>query len=307
VKAALAQPELFSSEPQREVDAILLGADPPAHAAVRRLLTPYFTGAALAGLNAGLRREAEGLLRPRLDLVADYAIPLTRKLAAMLVGLEEGEVAAILAADDLSAPAAAMSESSKDLLRRARIQGAIRAEAGDLLDENAALSLVRLLCRAATETSERLIVRSAAALLDDEGVRCQIEARPALLPRLVDEALRLWPPEPNVVRRATRDVPLGGTIMPAGATLFLSLLAANRDPRHFPDPRELRLDRLRSPHLAFSDGPHQCLGSGLGRRAAVTALEVLLDRSFRSAAGDRADETAVVQGIETPRRLAIAT
>ncbi|HEY5721467.1 MAG TPA: cytochrome P450 [Allosphingosinicella sp.] len=307
VRSALDRPELFSSEPQCAVDSVLLGADPPAHEAVRRLFARYFTGQALAELFAGLRGEAESLVRPRMDVVADFAVPLTRRVAARLVGLEPSEVEAILSAPDKEAPAQDLSKTSLDLLRRARIHARICADAGGLLDDGAACSLVRLLCRAATETSERLIVRAASVLLEQDALRREAEASPSALAQLVEEAMRLWPPEPNVVRRTTRSAALGGVTLPAGATVFLSLLAANRDPAVFDDPGRPRLDRSRSQHLAFSGGPHQCLGAGLGRRTAVTALQVLLDRSFRKA-GDRGPgERGVVQGIETPLRLMVTT
>jgi cytochrome P450 len=41
---------------------------------------------------------------------------------------------------------------------------------------------------------------------------------------------------------------------------------------------QFRLDRGRSPHLAFGHGPHACLGSALARSVARIAFNVLLDR-----------------------------
>lgn len=307
VKSALERPDLFSSAPQRAIDALLLGADAPGHEAVRRLLARHFAGPALAELSECLRADAGSMILPRMDLVADFAIPLTRRLAARLVGLEQSEVEAILAAPDISAPASAMSRSSRALLQRARIHADLRADSDNRLGDDEACSLVRLLCRAATETSERLIVRAAAALLDRPEVRREVERGGPAMAQLVEEALRLWPPESNVVRVATRPVAVGGVELPAGAHVFLSLLAANRDPSLFEDPARLRLDRSRPQHLAFAGGPHQCIGAGLGRRAATIALQVLVDRDFRRADGAEPEELAIVQGIETPTRLIVST
>jgi hypothetical protein len=56
--------------------------------------------------------------------------------------------------------------------------------------------------------------------------------------------------------------------------------AANRDPAQFPEPDALRLDRPReeNPHIAFSLGPHYCLGGPLARLEGQIALTALLER-----------------------------
>jgi cytochrome P450 len=46
----------------------------------------------------------------------------------------------------------------------------------------------------------------------------------------------------------------------------------------FADPDSFRVDRQPNPHLAFSLGPHFCLGSVLARLELRTALEELATR-----------------------------
>ena len=55
----------------------------------------------------------------------------------------------------------------------------------------------------------------------------------------------------------------------------MSLRAANRDPKRFPEPDRLRLDRPPR-HLAFGAGPHRCPGARLGRVEALAALREIL-------------------------------
>ena len=56
--------------------------------------------------------------------------------------------------------------------------------------------------------------------------------------------------------------------------------AANRDPRHFDDPSEFRVDRGNSrEHLAFGRGVHSCPGGSLARMEASVSLERLLERT----------------------------
>lgn len=306
VKEALARPETFSSSPQDQVDAVLLGADPPRHAAARRLIARFLTAAAITELAAHARRDAAGLVRPAFDLVADFAVPLARTAAARLVGLEDHEIAAILTAPDISLPATALTAQSRALLMRSRLFGDLLREGEGQIDETAASSLVRLLCRAATETTERLIVRTGAAYLGQPELRGQVDRDPGAMAAFIEEVARLFPPEPNVVRRTTRTATLAGVPIPAGAHVFLSLLAANRDPKRFAHPQQLRLDRGRNVHLAFSGGPHQCIGAGLGRQLTAAAMACLAEHSARALDPAAAPDLELVQGIATPRRLMVA-
>lgn len=300
VREALGRPDIYSSSPQDQVDTVLLGADPPRHDSARRLVAGHLTGAAIARLAAAAREDAESFVRQDFDLVADFAVPLARGAAARLVGLAEAELAALLTAPDIGLPAAAIAPQSRAILSRSELFAALLRDGAG---ESDALSLVRLLCRASTETTERLIVRAGAALLGDPELRDEVDRDPAVAAPLVEEIARLLPPEPNVVRRTTRPAVLAGAAIPEGAIVFLSLLAANRDSRRFEDPDSLRLDRGRNPHLAFSGGPHHCIGAGLARQLTAAAIGCLARRKVRAKAPP---DVAVVQGIATPRRLMVA-
>jgi cytochrome P450 len=100
-----------------------------------------------------------------------------------------------------------------------------------------------------------------------------------LLPRFVEEALRLLPPVHIRARVAARDAELGGVPIRTGDAVFPISAAANRDPRRYESPAEPRLDRS-SPrdHHSFSVGPHFCVGAPLVRMEGVEALAALLDR-----------------------------
>jgi cytochrome P450 len=80
------------------------------------------------------------------------------------------------------------------------------------------------------------------------------------------------------------------------------LAAAGRDPQQHPDP--LRLDPARtSGHLAFSAGPHFCLGAALARLEARIALTALARRLVAPRLGELTyRENRVLRG---PARLEV--
>ncbi|MEV7770710.1 cytochrome P450 [Kitasatospora sp. NPDC086791] len=64
------------------------------------------------------------------------------------------------------------------------------------------------------------------------------------------------------IRRATAAIELGGATIPAGSVVAISLGSANRDPEVYSEGLDADLDLpLAAPTLAFSAGPHYCIGA----------------------------------------------
>jgi biflaviolin synthase len=109
-----------------------------------------------------------------------------------------------------------------------------------------------------------------------ERLRCE----PELRPRAIDELLR-YIPHRNAVglsRIALQDVEISGVRIRAGDAVYVSYLAANRDPEVFPDPETIDFSRSPNPHLAFGFGPHYCPGGQLARLESELLVDALLDR-----------------------------
>jgi cytochrome P450 len=81
-----------------------------------------------------------------------------------------------------------------------------------------------------------------------------------------------------MMRQVTEDHVFHGAKLRAGESVFLTILAANRDPRVFDGADVLQLDRAPNPHLTFGHGHHFCLGAALARLEARIALPALLRR-----------------------------
>jgi cytochrome P450 len=59
---------------------------------------------------------------------------------------------------------------------------------------------------------------------------------------------------------------------------MLSQAAASRDPRMTANPKTVNLDKPAPQNLAFSYGPHRCIGAHVGRLQARVALDAILER-----------------------------
>ena len=91
--------------------------------------------------------------------------------------------------------------------------------------------------------------------------------------------LRLESPIKSDFRLARVATTLGGVAVPAGTTVMLLPGAANRDPRHFDCPAELRVDRPNArQNVAFARGVHSCPGGPLARIEGRVTIDRILDR-----------------------------
>jgi hypothetical protein len=82
----------------------------------------------------------------------------------------------------------------------------------------------------------------------------------------------------RAAREVLQDVDLDGHPIKAGQTVTVSLPAANRDPKRYPDPNRLDITREAGGHLAFGHGIHQCLGQQLARIEMRIGFPALLNR-----------------------------
>ncbi|MEU1332851.1 cytochrome P450 [Streptomyces sp. NPDC005865] len=103
---------------------------------------------------------------------------------------------------------------------------------------------------------------------------------PASRPAAIDELLRHIPHRTAVglPRIALEDVEIGGILIRAGDPVYVSYLAANRDPEVFTDPDRIDVDRDAGAHLAFGNGPHYCTAAVLCRMQLELLLDAVLDR-----------------------------
>jgi cytochrome P450 len=102
-----------------------------------------------------------------------------------------------------------------------------------------------------------------------------------------EEAMRLYPPVPRLVRTALCDYEVGGYTVPAGSLVVVSQYLMHRDPRFFPDPLrfdperwtpEARRGRPAYCYFPFGGGPRRCIGDGFAYMEGVLVLAALASR-----------------------------
>ncbi|MFC9232149.1 cytochrome P450 [Streptomyces decoyicus] len=294
-------------EPQHsQLQVHLLHQDPPRHTALRRLVTDAFAPQRVEGLRPRFQAMADALLdglpdAGEADLVEVFAGRFPFQVLAEVIGLprefEErfdrdwGKVVQPVGPADPGRPAYEArlrglqqyiadlvvhkrDEHGEDLLSRlvaARDDGRLGQEELD--------SMIFQLLVAGQEPVTNQITTALVTLLRHPAQLATLAARPELLPRAVEELLRYDSAfELTTWRFFAEDADLHGTRIPAGDSVIVSLCAANRDARQFPDPDGLHFDRSPNPHLAFGHGIHFCPGATLARIELQTALGTLLRR-----------------------------
>lgn len=296
VRAALSQPDVFSSRPMRTSEPALLGADPPRHTDTRALVEDAMRRAPVT--SEWLRDTARSLVQRmkaagRCDFMAMFARELPARVVTRILGLGEVHVADLQrwatawirwvdgARGEDGAPsrdAAEMSEFFAELVDRR-----LREPTDDVLGILAKNGLPRahlhsvamLLLTGGNETTAHVLGNALVSVSATPGLRQQAVAGDTECARIVEESLRYDSPVQMLMRVATRDVEIGDRVVPAGAVVALLLGSANRDESAFEDPDRFVPSRRGRPHLAFGVGPHLCVGARLSRREAMIGLSEL--------------------------------
>lgn len=286
---------------------MILRMDPPDHTRIRRLVGKAFTPKAVAAMRPRIESISDELLGRAgrsFDLVGDYAVPLTVRVICDILGVPDRDwrrfrswgddvtrtMGVNVSRADVRVADAALDELADFLdahIKEKRAQpgpdllsAMIAAEEeGDRLSDRELLANTFLILLAGFETTVNLIGNGVAALLGARPQWEQLCGDPTLVANAVEELLRFDSPVQFTGRNAPDDVEIAGVVIPKGKQLMLLLAAANNDPAVFADPRRLDITRANArDHVAFSSGPHYCLGASLARLEGEIAFRDLSTR-----------------------------
>ena len=311
--------------------SVLLFMDPPDHTRLRGLVGKAFTPKVVNGLRPSVARMVDELIEAvtdagEMEVLSAVGYPLPVEVICQLLGVPPGDRSEFRAWSsaasrllDGNLDEAAMEEGLTGSMalfeyfaglleeRRRRpdddFLSALVAveEDGDRLTPDELLTLVVTLFVAGHETTMNLIGNAVVALIDHPEQLALLTADPTLARHATEEALRYEGPAVLAPRVALEAMTLGGAEVEVGDSLLVCLAAANRDPRRFADPDRFDLTRDTTGHLAFSFGPHHCLGAALARMECEETLGAVA-RRFRTlefAAGrPRHRPHAIIRGME---------
>lgn len=306
--------------------------DPPDHTRLRRLVSRSFTPRRVEELAPRIEAITDGLLgavsgRRSFDAVAALASPLPVAVISELFGVSDADRGRLVRWSHALArgiePSFLVPEEERRTQATARgefaeyLAGEIarrrRAPRDDLVSDLVALhdrgeSLTEpeivatcvLLLVAGHETTTNLIGNGLYALLQNPGQLDELARHPELAAGAVEELLRFDSPVQLTMRVALEDAEAGGVPTKKGTYVLLLIGAANRDPAVYEDPDRLDLGRPPTPHLAFGQGIHFCLGAPLARLEAQIALRVLVGNfgTLGLASTPTWKDNVVLRGIE---------
>jgi cytochrome P450 len=277
--------------------------DPPEHTRMRKLMNAGFGQAAAEALRPQVEKVVDKYLDSlgngtEVDLVNQLAYPMPVRVISELLGVPETMQDSFLR---WSAAIAEFNGSPQRTVEQARnAQAAVLAltdffrqavaerrgrkgndlisllidikEEGEALTEEELYAQCVMLLFGGHETTRNLIASGLYLLLREPGKMAELRENQALIRSAVEEFLRFESPIQYTARVTKEPIELCGARIPKRQTILCMLGAANRDPKQFKNPDTLDLARLNNQHLAFSAGPHFCIGGQLARLEGQVAI-----------------------------------
>lgn len=308
------QPSRHLISNRQQLDALkaslapwLFSLDPPHHSRIRQLVSRDFTHKALQELTPFIKgivaNKFDQLERlGEIDFVTEIAKPLPLLATGKLLGLPIDDLSRFLSCaenlfrvferpitfkefDRMVESAAFFEEKIRNemMLREKYMPkndlfGRLLAQDDAKLSETEFLSFVAMLFSVGQDSTENYIANSIAALLTHDSEYSLLLEDHSLIDNAVLELARFDSSIQVISRVVNATVTMHGFTMQPGDRLYISLGAANRDPRQFENPGQLDLRRQSQNNFPFGSGIHFCLGSALAKLQLTCVLEELIKR-----------------------------
>lgn len=295
---------------------VLATADDPAHAVHRKAILPQLAAKRIRAFEPFIADTADRLWNQqlkhgRIEWMSGMANRLPMMIVGRIIGVPDKDidrlvqwgyaatqvVEGLVSQDQLNAAGIAVMELAAyitDQFHQAArdpqdnlLGDLATACASGELDEITAQAMMIILFSAGGESTASLIGSAAYLLASRPEVQQQVRNQSERFGAFLEEVLRFEPPFRGHYRHVVSDTTLFGVDLEAGSRLLLLWGAANRDPSHFDDPDEFRLNRRGGKgHITFGKGAHFCVGAALARLEAQVVLGQLLERTSQIEAVD---------------------
>ncbi len=312
----------------------LIHMDDPDHSKFRALTKAWFMPENLKRVEASVRSIADETVDrmlesgPELDFVTEVAVWYPLRVIMSILGVPAADEALMLkltqelfGADDPDmkreqAPdedrmqtlidffnyfnaltASRRANPTDDLasvIANAQIDGAP-------IGELEAMSYYVIIATAGHDTTSSSTAGGMLALLEHPEELQKVINNPALMPLMVDEAIRWTSPVKHFMRYPERAYELRGKTIEAGSPVMLLYPSGNRDEEVFDRPQSFLADRRPNRHLAFGHGAHHCLGNLLAKMEIRFLYEAMFNRikTFELLGEPRWVESTFVSGLKT--------
>jgi cholest-4-en-3-one 26-monooxygenase len=288
---------------------MFIAQDPPKHDRLKALFQRGFTPKRIAehadeirGITVDVLDRLEG--RETCDLVPDVAQPIVARVIGSFMGIppEDDEswanlINAMMGAGDPDmnpeGPEIVMQREIPLLFERCQKLIEERRETptedltsvlvhaeidGEKLADHEIVMGFFLLMAAGNDSTKATYCSGMRALMENPDQRQKLLDDPSLIPRAVEESLRMFPAFAHFRRTATRDTELLGQPIKEGEKVVMWYASSNRDETRFEDPDRFDVTRT-TEHQAFgAGGRHFCLGTALARLELNTMFEETLKR-----------------------------
>ena len=280
----------FKEKPWRQ-PSMLLEADQPDHTRRRAIVGRILSAPNLRGLKAGFEVEANALIDKLLDqgeveAVFEVSRAYVLKVFPDAVGIgasgrdnlmkygamvfnafgPQNDIFHDSARDLGEVSAWIMEQCEHKNLRPGGLGDQVyQAVPSGAITADEALILVRSFLSAGVDTTVHAVGNALWSFATNPAEWAKMKANPGIVRTAFEEVLRYESPFQTFFRTTTRDVEIGGVMIPANEKVMLSVGSANRDPRKFERPDAFDVSRNLQGHVGFGYGIHACIGQMISR------------------------------------------
>jgi cytochrome P450 len=285
--------------------------DPPVHGRYRRLINRTLTPPMVKAMLPSLNRIADDLIdafidKGECDFVQAFAFPLPGLIIAEQIGLDAAQINTFKAwSDGMLAPAMGLLVDEASAKKYSEVEAEAQHYLAKLFEErraNPTGDMLSALLADSTEGDEPLtmhelqnlmnqlitggytttadsIANAMLLLIENPDQMELLRNDRSLLRNFAEEALRHSSSVQGLFRRTTVETELSGVTIPANSIIHTRYGSANWDESVFPEPEKFDVTRENaSKHLAFSRGPHFCVGQPLAIQELMIGFDRILDR-----------------------------
>ena len=283
---------------------MMLTVDEPTHERMRGPFDAHFRPRAVResfeGVCARVARDLLSAWSPgEVELSVAFARPYAILMAAEVLGIELGDVDAMIETYDAFAAAmeytgdpeplerARNAREALDVLLAKSLDGAAPGTSlsAGLVSDDLVLSRaelidqLRVIMFGSIETIQASVLNTIVLLGTHRDALRVVRENADLVALAVNESLRVTAPVAFVERWAKADLEVGGVAIRRGEFIGVSVLGANHDPSVFRGPDVFDVHRVNAHQsLSFSFGTHHCLGFHLAKLQTNTAIALVLER-----------------------------